>query len=87
MDKTNVICIGLVIGAILFFLIWCEVFNKKETKEIKKQNTPIQYIQQQRDNIKFKVTLIDSLQHEKVIEVQDLNNDSTLQLFYKLIRK
>lgn len=83
MNKTDAICIGLVVIAIVFFLFWFGVFDKKETKY---QSVPIQYIQQ-RDSIKLKVTLIDSLQHEKIIEVQGLNNDSTLQLFYELIRE
>lgn len=84
MDETKVIGIGMTIIVILFFLAWFGVFDKKETQ---KQNIPKQYIEEQRDNIKLKVTTIDSLQHEKVIEVQGLSNDSTLELFYKLIGK
>lgn len=85
MDKEDLVMyIGM--GIIIFILI-LGVMGVFEQKEIKEQSTPIQYIEEQRDEIKLKVTTIDSLQHEKVIEVQGLNNDSTLELFYKLIGK
>ena len=73
-------------GIIIIILI-LGIMGVFERKEIKEQSTPIQYIEEQRDEIKLKVTTIDSLQHEKVIEVQGLSNDSTLELFYKLIGK
>lgn len=85
MDKEDLVMyIGM--GIIIFILI-LGIMGVFEQKEIKEQSTPIQYIEEQRDEIKLKVTTIDSLQHEKVIEVQGLNNDSTLELFYKLIGK
>lgn len=84
MREVKAIGIGLIIIVVLFFMWWFEVFDKEETKE---QSTPIQNIEEQKDDIKLKIITIDSLQHEKVIEVQGLNNDSTLELFYKLIRE
>lgn len=85
MDKEDLVMyIGM--GIIIFILI-LGIMGVFEQKEIKEQSIPIQYIEEQRDEIKLKVTTIDSLQHEKVIEVQGLNNDSTLELFYKLIGK
>lgn len=85
MDKEDLV-MYIVMGIIIFILI-LGIMGVFEQKEIKEQSTPIQYIEEQRDEIKLKVTTIDSLQHEKVIEVQGLNNDSTLELFYKLIGK
>lgn len=85
MDKKDlVMCVGMGIIFIIIILGLFGVFDKEETKE---QSTPKQYIEEQRNEIKLKVTTIDSLQHEKVIEVQGLSNDSTLQLFYKLVRE
>lgn len=85
MDKEDLVMyIGM--GIIIIILI-LRVMSVFEQKEIKEQSTPKQYIEEQRDEIKLKVTTIDSLQHEKVIEVQGLSNDSTLELFYKLIGK
>lgn len=38
-------------------------------------------------NLKKEVNSLDSVKYEKINEVKHLNNDSTLKLFYKLIRK
>lgn len=37
------------------------------------------------DSIKIKVEKLDSIKNAKVIEVQTLDNDSTLKLFYELV--
>ena len=37
------------------------------------------------DSINIKVQHLDSIKNAKVIEVQTLDNDSTLKLFYKLV--
>lgn len=79
-----VLIIGVVYCAAIIIAFYLN-YNSDEEKQ--KDIIPTQYIQQQRDSIKLKVTTIDSLQHEKVIEVQGLSNDSTLELFYKLIGK
>lgn len=39
------------------------------------------------DSIKIKVEQLDSIKDAKIIEVQTLDNDSTLSLFYELISK
>ena len=39
------------------------------------------------DSIKIKVEQLDSIKNAKIIEVQTLDNDSTIKLFYKLISK
>lgn len=39
------------------------------------------------DSIKIKVERLDSIKDAKIIEVQTLDNDSTLKLFYELISK
>ena len=38
------------------------------------------------DSIKIKVSNLDSIKNAKIIEVQTLSNDSTVKLFYKLIK-
>ncbi len=38
------------------------------------------------DSIKIKIEHIDSIKNAKVIEVQTLDNDSTLKLFYQLVQ-
>lgn len=39
------------------------------------------------DSIKIKIEQLDSIKDAKIIEVQTLDNDSTLKLFYELISK
>lgn len=39
------------------------------------------------DSIKIKINELDSVKDAKIIEVQTLDNDSTIKLFYELIDK
>ena len=43
-------------------------------------------LQKQNDSIKLEVKQLDSIKNAKVIEVKTLDNDSTIKLFYKLIK-
>lgn len=43
-------------------------------------------IQKHNDSLKIKVDNLDSIKNAKVIEVKTLDNDSTIKLFYKLIK-
>lgn len=88
MDKDDIIVlIVCIVFCFLVIIIGTYYGSYSNKKEEQKDIIPTQYIEEQRDEIKLKVTTIDSLQHEKVIEVQGLSNDSTLELFYKLIGK
>ena len=39
------------------------------------------------DSIKIKVKELDSIKHAEVIEVYSLDDDSTVKLFYKLVKE
>jgi hypothetical protein len=39
----------------------------------------------QNDTIKLKIKKLDSIKHEKVVEIYTLDNDSTIKLFYELV--
>lgn len=43
-------------------------------------------IQKHNDSLKIKVDNLDSIKNAKVIEVKTLDNDSTVKLFYQLIK-
>lgn len=43
-------------------------------------------IQKYNDSLKIKVDNLDSIKNAKVIEVKALDNDSTVKLFYQLIK-
>lgn len=88
MDKEDkIVLIVCIVFCILVVVIGAHYNSYSNKKEEQKDIISTQHIEEQRDKIKLKVTTIDSLQHEKVIEVQGLSNDSTLELFYKLIGK
>ena len=43
-------------------------------------------LQKHNDSLKIKVDNLDSIKNAKVIEVKALDNDSTIKLFYQLIK-
>ena len=43
-------------------------------------------LQNHNDSLKIEVNNLDSIKNAKVIEVKTLDNDSTIKLFYKLIK-
>lgn len=43
-------------------------------------------LQKYNDSLKIEVDNLDSIKNAKVIEVKTLDNDSTVKLFYKLIK-
>lgn len=43
-------------------------------------------LQKHNDSLKIKVDNLDSIKNAKVIEVKTLDNDSTVKLFYQLIK-
>ena len=43
-------------------------------------------LQKHNDSLKIEVDNLDSIKNAKVIEVQNLDNDSTIKLFYQLIK-
>ena len=84
--------IGLcyVVGCYLVILVVVIIYsyskkiinNETDTKE---NVTVTDSIIKVNDSIKIKVEHLDSIKNAKVIEVQTLDNDSTLKLFYKLV--
>lgn len=80
----------LLCSCIFFFIIgfaigrYCKSDNTtRPVEEIIKADSLIKV----NDSIKIKVEQLDSIKNAKVIEVQTLDNDSTLKLFYELISK
>ena len=43
-------------------------------------------IQKHNDSLRIEIDNLDSIKNAKVIEVKTLDNDSTIKLFYKLIK-
>lgn len=68
---------GIVIIAIM------NLIDNKKTYTVVEQNVEIQ---KHNDSLRIEVDNLDSIKNAKVIEVKTLDNDSTIKLFYKLIK-
>lgn len=76
----GVLCITFIIG---YFLGSRKANSSRPVEEIVKADSLIKV----NDSIKIKVEQLDSIKNAKIIEVQTLDNDSTIKLFYELISK
>lgn len=79
--KGCVIFIVLVIALCTSIAI-CDYHRKKNNNIIE---TDVE-LQKHNDSLKIKVDNLDSIKNAKVIEVKTLDNDSTIKLFYQLIK-
>lgn len=67
---------------VITFLIIGTYYHRKNNNIIE---TDVE-LRKQNDSIKLEVKQLDSIKNAKVIEVKTLDNDSTIKLFYKLIK-
>ena len=76
-------CYFVVLAIAIIYNYSRKIINNENT--IKENVTITDSIIKVNDSIKIKVEHLDSVKNAKVIEVQTLDNDSTLKLFYKLV--
>ena len=78
---------GFVVVLVLMFVICCFIVIGKyyytKNNNIIEQNIELQ---KHNDSLRIEVDNLDSIKNAKVIEVKTLDNDSTIKLFYKLIK-
>lgn len=78
---------GFVVVLVLTFVICCSMVIGKyyhtKNNNIIEQNIELQ---KHNDSLRIKVDNLDSIKNAKVIEVKALDNDSTVKLFYQLIK-
>ena len=79
--KGCIIFVVLVIALCISIAI-CDYHHKKNNNIIE---TDIA-LQKHNDSLKIEVDNLDSIKNAKVIEVKTLDNDSTVKLFYQLIK-
>ena len=80
-DKSGIIFVVLVI-ALCASIAFCDDRYKKNNNIIE---TDVE-LQKHNDSLRIEVNNLDSIKNAKVIEVQNLDNDSTIKLFYQLIK-
>ena len=76
-------CYLVILAVVIIYSYSKKIINNEE--DIKENVTVTDSIIKVNDSIKIKVEHLDSIKNAKVIEVQTLDNDSTLKLFYKLV--
>ena len=76
-------CYLVILAVVIIYNYSKKIINNEE--DIKENVTIADSIIKVNDSIKIKVEHLDSIKNAKVIEVQTLDNDSTLKLFYKLV--
>ena len=80
-DKSCIIFVVLIV-ALCTSIAFCNYRHKKNNNIIE---TDVE-LQKHNDSLRIEVDNLDSIKNAKVIEVQTLNNDSTVKLFYQLIK-
>ena len=73
----------VVIAFVVIYNYSKRIINNEDN--IKENITVTDSIIKVNDSIKIKIEHLDSIKNAKVIEVQTLDNDSTLKLFYELV--
>lgn len=76
-------CLLVILALVVIYNYSKKVINNED--DIKENITITDSIIKVNDSIKIKIEHLDSIKNAKVIEVQTLDNDSTLKLFYKLV--
>lgn len=79
----NEACKGYVISFVLIASIIIGIYYYRKNNNIIEPNVEIQ---KYNDSLRIEVDNLDSIKNAKVIEVKTLDNDSTIKLFYKLIK-
>lgn len=84
---SNEACKGCVILFVFTFIVIASIivgtYYHRKTNNIIEPNIEIQ---KHNDSLRIEVNNLDSIKNAKVIEVKTLDNDSTVKLFYKLIK-
>ena len=76
-------CYLILLAVVIIYTYGRKIINNEDT--VKENVIITDSIIKVNDSIKIKVEHLDSIKNAKVIEVQTLDNDSTLKLFYELV--
>ena len=80
-DVIKSVLIFFVFGIVIIAIM--SLIDNKKTYTVVEQNVEIQ---KHNDSLRIEVDNLDSIKNAKVIEVKTLDNDSTVKLFYQLIK-
>lgn len=81
-DIIKYIVLFVILVVVLYRFIIFQSNNYKDNNTIE----PSVELQKYNDSLRIEVDNLDSIKNAKVIEVKALDNDSTVKLFYQLIK-
>ena len=79
-------CLIIIFFASIFHILICLYFSNYSNSNQVKENNKVDSITKVNKILIIEVNNLDSLKNAEIIKVKELNNDSTVELFYKLIR-
>ena len=83
-------CLGIILLAFIFSILVClgveRIIDYYSNDNNIIENNKVDSITKVNKTLIIEINHLDSIKNEKVIKVKELNNDSTLKLFYKLIQ-
>ena len=74
----------IIIGVILYVVLFLYALKELNSTTPVERNE-IEELLITRDSLINEIDKLDSIKNEKVIEIYNLDNDSTIKLFYKLV--
>lgn len=80
---TQIILAGIILGSVAIY----KHCTKNKDVIIDSTIEYVDSIKKENDKLIIEVNNLDSIKNAEIIEVQSLDNDSTVKLFYKLIRE
>lgn len=93
MNKTYIRIFVVIIAICIYISIITVFTGKHKTEDVINNNTietttiKIDSIVNRNDSIKLDIENIKSIRDAQVIEISNLDNDSTVKLFYKLVKE
>lgn len=87
----NIICLQIIIIIIAIFIgvgigLVIQV-NKSDNSSPVEEMNEVKKLTNSADSIKQVIIILDSVKKDEIQKVQTLDNDSTLKLFYELLRR
>ena len=83
----SIIVVLILAGVIFSYIAIYKHYTKDKNIVTSSTIEYVDSIKKENDKLILEVNNLDSLKNAKIIEVKSLDNDSTVKLFYKLIRE
>lgn len=82
-----IVCFGIIYFALIIIALFTSKDKNVDKAVIKNNKEVIKQKTKENDSLKIEVSNIEKIKDAKVIEVTTLDNDSTIKLFYKLVKE